>query len=239
MNNPKTQHASQLYLSLVRDTLPHTCSSVNHSASQPFHHQSQNSQCALWLQSGALEISDKPVACGQGIQFVTMDNIKVTSSEPAVILRFIVSRTPIEKSDAGVSTLVNCDTLFTQAINVQSNECILRLDQVDFPPAAVAYKHTHPGPGIRYLVEGGLTLVGDHGQQTIAAGDAWFEDANSAVEATAVNTMPSRFVRTMLLPLKYEGRSTFTLHNKSDADKPMRQTNIRHFEKRIWLDQIH
>jgi hypothetical protein len=35
---------------------------------------------------------------------------------------------------------------------------IARCDRIDFPPGGVAYRHTHPGPGVRYLLEGALTI---------------------------------------------------------------------------------
>ena len=37
-------------------------------------------------------------------------------------------------------------------------EWILRCDRVDFPPGGVAYRHVHPGPGIRRLLFGELTI---------------------------------------------------------------------------------
>ena len=35
-----------------------------------------------------------------------------------------------------------------------STEWLMRCDRVDFPPGGVAYRHTHPGPGIRCLLFG-------------------------------------------------------------------------------------
>ena len=37
-----------------------------------------------------------------------------------------------------------------------ATEWLLRCDRVDFPPGGVAYRHTHPGPGIRYLLFGSI-----------------------------------------------------------------------------------
>ena len=231
MNNPLTESHSELFLSLVKDTLPH---SFNAAISSLDHHSMQ-SHYALWLQSGAISINNEPITQGHGLYVTATDTIAVTSVEPAVLLRFIVSTKPIGRSSKSTNEQLVCEMLFTQAISEPSTTWLFRLDQVNFPPAAVAYKHTHPGPGIRYLVEGGLTLVSDHEDKIITAGDAWFEDADSAVEARADTTIPSYFVRAMLLPLEYEGRSTFTLFNDSDANKPTLQTNTRHFEKTLSL----
>lgn len=229
MNNSTLDSDSALFLSLVRDRLP----PVFNAPIEALDHHSAQCHYALWLQSGSINVNKEPVSQGQGLYVKGSDTIGVTSTEPAVLLRFILSTTPIGASNPDKNSQIACDTLFTQTINVTTTEWLFRLDQVNFPPAAVAYKHTHPGPGIRYLVDGGLTLASDHEDKVIAAGEAWFEAANSAVEATAISTAPSYFVRAMLLPLEYEGRSTFTLINDSDADKPTLQTNTRHFEKRL------
>ena len=235
MKNQNSDNSIKLFLTLIRDTLHYTFNSVL----TPLQHRSKNSHCALWLQSGRVDINQQPLATGQGIDFAVNDTIANTNAEPAVILRFIVSTEPLSTVKDTVVGTTQCELILTQLINTTSTELLLRLDQVDFPPAAIAYEHTHPGPGIRYLVKGGLKLTSDHGNQKIETGDAWFEGTNSPVTAIAINTVSSRFVRTMLLPPEYEGRSTFTLRNRSDADKPRLQSNIRHFEKRIRLGNIH
>ena len=37
-------------------------------------------------------------------------------------------------------------------------EWVVRCDRIDFPPGGVAYTHTHPGPGIRYLLHGTIDI---------------------------------------------------------------------------------
>lgn len=229
VNNQGSDTSTKLHVSLIRDTLHHS----HKSAITTLRHHSENSHCALWLQSGCLKINDELIATGQGIDVTANDTIRSQGLFNTVILRFIVSTEPLTNSNTCTVDTIISEVLYSQIINASSNELLLRLDQVDFPPAAVAYRHTHPGPGIRHLVHGGLILNTDHGELTINTGDTWFEGANSAVTATAIKTRPTQFVRLMLLPLEYEGRSTFTLHSQADADKPKLQTNIRHFEKII------
>ncbi len=67
-------------------------------------------------------------------------------------------------------------------------EWLLRCDRVDFPPGGVAYRHVHPGPGIRRLLHGELTIARDTGAHTYRAGESWFEDADDPVVATASPT---------------------------------------------------
>ena len=39
-------------------------------------------------------------------------------------------------------------------------ESLLRCDRVDFPPGGVAHLHTHPGPGLRVLLQGRIRIDG-------------------------------------------------------------------------------
>ena len=64
----------------------------------------------------------------------------------------------------------------------------LRCDRVDFPPGGVAYRHVHPGPGIRRLLHGELTIDRGTATRTYRAGESWFEDADDPVLATASAT---------------------------------------------------
>lgn len=234
MNIRESNKSTQLYFSLIKDTLPHSLQSANLTLD----HRSDNSCCALWLQSGQVTINDTPLESGSGFYITPNDTISTIGSDTTVMLRFILSTELLTTNNVTDNEQLLCETIYSQRIDVTFTNMLLRLDQVDFPPGAVAYKHTHPGPGIRYLVDGGLTLSSDHGELKIHKGDAWFEDANSPVIATAIAAAPSHFVRAMLLPLEFEARSTFTLHDQTDASKPRLQSNIRHFEKRIDLLKI-
>ena len=52
---------------------------------------------------------------------------------------------------------------------------IARCDRIDFPPGGIAYTHTHPGPGIRYLLAGTLTIRSEGQTTEYAAGEPWYE----------------------------------------------------------------
>ncbi len=101
---------------------------------------------------------------------------------------------------------------------------IARLDRVDFPPGGIAHRHVHPGPGIRRILHGELTIdrEGDE-QRTYRAGEAWFEGADDPVLATASATQDTAFVRVMLLPAEWAGRRTIRYLDPADEDKPRLQ----------------
>ena len=136
-------------------------------------------------------------------------------------LYFALSSDPL----AGGSVM-GCD-----AIQGLSEPLVLRLDEVAFPVGAVAHRHTHAGAGWRHLVSGCLRIETDHGSQVIQAGTSWFEPSNSPVRAVALQTEgETRFVRCMVIPKEYEGRSTFRLCDPKDAGLPRLQVTHRHFD---------
>ena len=101
---------------------------------------------------------------------------------------------------------------------------IFRLDRVDFPPGGIAYRHVHPGPGIRRILHGELTIDREGGEsQMYGAGEAWFEGADDPVLATASATQDTAFVRVMLLPAEWAGRRTIRYLDPADEDKPRLQ----------------
>ena len=101
---------------------------------------------------------------------------------------------------------------------------ILRCDRVDFPPGSVAYRHVHPGPGIRRILHGELTIDrGDGNVQTYTEGQSWYEGADDAVVATASATQETAFVRVLLLPAEWAGRRTIRYVDPADEDKPRLQ----------------
>ena len=100
---------------------------------------------------------------------------------------------------------------------------VVRCDRIDFPPGGVAYRHVHPGPGIRRLLSGELTIETDGGANTYRAGEAWFEGADFPVLATASASEETAFVRVLLLPREWEGRRTIRYLDPADEDRPKLQ----------------
>jgi hypothetical protein len=102
-------------------------------------------------------------------------------------------------------------------------ELLMRGDSVAFPPGGCAYLHTHQGPGIRCLIEGGIR-IDTHGRSTsIGPGGAWFESGPEPVFAQAAADRPSRFIRVMILPRALTGKSSLALVNEEDKSKPRAQ----------------
>jgi quercetin dioxygenase-like cupin family protein len=100
---------------------------------------------------------------------------------------------------------------------------LMRLDRVDFEPGGIAYRHTHPGPGIRYLLFGEITIDSLGETHTLRPGEAWFERGPDPVLATTAAGEPTAFVRVMLLPAEWAGKRTIAYVDPDDAEKPKTQ----------------
>jgi hypothetical protein len=100
---------------------------------------------------------------------------------------------------------------------------LMRCDRVDFGPGGIAYRHTHPGPGIRYLLSGEITIETEGHEHTYGPGEPWFERGPDPVLATTTDREPSAFVRVLVLPGEYAGQRTIRYVDAADADKPKTQ----------------
>jgi quercetin dioxygenase-like cupin family protein len=108
---------------------------------------------------------------------------------------------------------------------------IVRCDRIDFPPGGVAYRHTHPGPGIRRLLFGSIEIDADGHVARHGPGDAWFEGADYPVVATAAADEPTAFVRVMMLPAEWEGKRTIRYLDPADEEKPKLQRPTVFFDR--------
>ena len=113
--------------------------------------------------------------------------------------------------------------LLTASVDVAAGGWLMRCDRVDFPPGGVAYRHTHPGPGVRCLLQGSITVETAGETHTYGPFEAWFESGPEPVLATASPTEETAFVRVMLLPVEWAGQRTIKYVDPSDADKPKTQ----------------
>jgi hypothetical protein len=102
-------------------------------------------------------------------------------------------------------------------------EVLLRGDSVAFPPGGCAFLHTHRGPGIRCLIEGGIRIDTDGHSVCYGPGGAWFEAGPVPVFAQAAADRPSRFIRCMVLPRELLGKSSIRYERAEDQDKPKSQ----------------
>lgn len=104
-----------------------------------------------------------------------------------------------------------------------ADRILIRADSVSFPPGGCAFLHTHQGPGIRCLIEGGIRIDTEGHSASYGPGGAWFEGGPEPVFAQAAGRA-SRFVRVMVLPAALHGRSSIAYVRDEDREKPKSQT---------------
>jgi quercetin dioxygenase-like cupin family protein len=112
---------------------------------------------------------------------------------------------------------------------------LMRCDRVDFPPGGIAYRHTHPGPGIRCLLRGELTIETRGTSRTYRPYEAWFESGPEPVLALASPSEETSFVRVMVLPGEWAGKRTIRYVDPADAEKPKLQRATVYLEEPLVL----
>lgn len=144
-----------------------------------------------------------------------------------------VERTQLERpalvwqlSDGSLVTNRHKDGTTALAVELDlepAREWLVRCDRVDFAPGGIAYRHVHPGPGIRRLLFGELTIEAEDGLHTYGPGEAWFEGADYPVLARASPSDDTAFVRVMFVPAELAGRRTIRYLDPADEDRPKLQ----------------
>ena len=194
-----------------------------HIVGEPSKFAGDDATChGVYVVDGHVTADDNAYSVGDG--FFARGGMSLNGN--ANVLQFSVATAPLNQAT---------EPTLSAAFGYQNSEAIIRLDQVTFPPNARAYRHIHPGAGIRYLFCGALEIKSDHETDLKKAGDAWFEDANSPVQATAANVPETSFIRMLVLPVVYEGKPTIKLLNAEDEALPKLQTNKRFFDKLVKL----
>jgi len=154
------------------------------------------------------------------------------SSEDAVRLKAgaggaAIWRWELAAGDAGAiaaagTGAVSREKLSARLDTLPQGALLLRGDSVAFPPGGCAYLHRHQGPGIRCLLEGGIR-IDTHGHSTsYGPGSPWYESGPDPVFAQAADR-PTRFIRVMILPMSYMGKSSVEYLREEDKDKPRTQ----------------
>ncbi|HKT18053.1 MAG TPA: hypothetical protein VJR47_08430 [Stellaceae bacterium] len=100
---------------------------------------------------------------------------------------------------------------------------LMRLDLVGFPKGGVAYTHLHQGPGIRYCLEGAITIESEGASHSYREGEAWYESGAAPVLAPTSKDSETRFLRCFILPRQCKGRSSIRYVRPEDAKRPKPQ----------------
>ncbi len=114
-----------------------------------------------------------------------------------------------------------------------AGEWLVRCDRVAFPPGSVAHLHTHPGPGLRVLLEGRIRIDTQGSSHEYGPFEWWYETGPDPVFAAASETEETVFVRVLVLPQEWEGKRTIRYVDPADDEKPKLQRAHVYFEQRL------
>ena len=138
----------------------------------------------------------------------------------------------VERDEAHVGAArVEGRALVWELTRRPEGDWVLRCDRVDFPPGGVAYTHTHPGPGLRVLLEGRIRIDTQGESHEYGPFEWWYETGSDPVFAAASETEPTAFVRVLVLPAEWAGKRTIAYVDPADEDKPKLQRARVYFER--------
>jgi hypothetical protein len=174
----------------------------------------------IFVVHGSLAIADRALRDDETFSGEGAVTLKAASGG-ATVWRWELAADEAGPGAAGRG-VVTREKLAARLETIPQGALLLRGDSVAFPPGGCAYRHRHQGPGIRCLLEGGIR-IDTHGHSTsYGPGGAWYETGPDGVFAQAADR-PTRFIRVMILPLAYLGKSSVEYLNEEDKTKPKSQ----------------
>ena len=188
---------------------------------------------ALYISAGSITVDGEDVPLDEGAVLTDAAVVRA-SSGGATVWRWEVGRPDADVDAYAHRTSARLAGRVDPAAIAE--ELLIRLDSVAFPPGGTALLHTHQGPGIRCLREGEIRIDTEGRSSSYGPGGAWFESGPEPVFAQASINVPSRFIRTMVLPRSLLGASSIRYINIEDRDRPKSQRYRVFGEAPVTLD---
>lgn len=178
----------------------------------------------LYCRSGAVQISGQSAEmhCDQAI--LNQDVFSATGSvDGALLWRFELRKEG--ESAPQPAGYVETTELTTAPVELDSpHGYLMRCDAVNFPLGCEIFEHTHGGGGIRCIRSGALSLTIGGKDQSFHCDEGWFESGEEPVCGVASTEKMTGFIRVMILPRTYLGKSSIRYIREVDWEKPKRQT---------------
>jgi hypothetical protein len=172
----------------------------------------------IFVTHGSLAVADRTLRDGEAWSGEGAATLKAGSGG-ATVWRWELVAADAGGGAAAGKGIVCREKLSVELATISQGALLLRGDSVAFPPGGCAYLHRHQGPGIRCLLEGGIR-IDTHGRSTsYGPGCPWYESGPDPVFAQAADR-PTRFIRVMILPVAYVGKSSAEYINEEDKAKP-------------------
>jgi hypothetical protein len=126
---------------------------------------------------------------------------------------------PMAAAGDGVSSeLIQVQPIDTLPLDTRDSWAF-RADGTIIGPGLVTPLHLHPGPGMRCMIEGALSVETLCTEVRHEVGDWWYETNVHPVTARSDAEMGTRFIRAMVLPPELAGFPTVHCCDPADAVK--------------------
>jgi hypothetical protein len=173
----------------------------------------------IFVVHGSIAIADRVLRDGEALAGEGAVRLKAGSGGATVWRWELAVGDAVPTAVAG---MVSREKLSACLGTLPKGELLLRGDSVAFPPGGCAYRHRHQGPGIRCLIEGSIRIDTQGHSISYGPGCPWFESGPEPVFAQA-GDRTTRFIRVMVLPRAYLGKSSVEYLNEEDKAKPKTQ----------------
>jgi hypothetical protein len=175
----------------------------------------------IFVVHGSITVAGRTLQDGEAWSSEGVETLKAGSAGAALWRWDLVSDGASDDAASGKG-VVSREKLSAELATIPKGPLLLRGDSVAFPPGGCAYRHRHQGPGIRCLLEGGIRIDTHDRSTSYGPGGAWYETGPDAVFAQGADR-PTRFIRVMILPASYVGKSSVEYLNEEDKAKPKSQ----------------
>lgn len=114
----------------------------------------------------------------------------------------------------GTTSTVKLEEMMSGYLTALNGKYKLVATETTFEPGGYAGDHHHVGPGIRYVVSGELTLVGEGKTRTYKTGEYFYESGDVTTAAYNKGTSPLRLIVFEILPADWKGGSAMPPKSK-------------------------
>ena len=112
---------------------------------------------------------------------------------------------PVDRK--GQTSVVKLEQVMSGYLTELNGKYKLRVTETTFEPGGHVAEHHHGGPGIRFVVSGELTLVGEGKTRTYKTGEYFYESGDVTTAAYNKTTSPLRQIVFEILPADWKGGS--------------------------------
>lgn len=142
-----------------------------------------------------------------------------TGHTGALVLRWELS--PADEAEELEEAGVTSGLLMESTVELpEGEERLLRLDAVALEAGAEDPTHIIPGPSLRVLANGAVTVRLAERETPHRPGGAWFVKEGEEASVAADDTHPALTFRTAILPMSLKGESALFYAEKGDGDGP-------------------